>query len=112
MWVYVHSARTTDIRLGLDLAEQLLQSVDLNEQDCRDLVYLTAVAQYKLGDVVAAKRQLEELLKVAPHRRQAQLLSEACEQQIIKEGLLGIGIGSAVLGIAALAIGLAFGARR
>lgn len=110
--MYVHSARNTDVKRGLDLAEQLLKSSDLDEQDHRDLVYLTSVAQYKLGDVLAAKRQLEELLKVAPNGRQAQVLREACEQQIIKEGLLGIGIGSAVLGIAALAIGIAFGARR
>lgn len=49
---------------------------------------------------------------MSPHSRQAQALKEACEQQIMREGLVGIGIGSAVLGVAAVAIGLAFGARR
>ena len=70
------------------------------------------VVFYRLGNMVDARRQLEELLVVSPHSRQAQALKEACEQQIVREGLVGIGIGSAVLGVAALAIGLAFGARR
>ena len=43
---------------------------------------------------------------------QAQALKEACEAQIVREGLVGIGIGSAVLAVAGLAIGLAVGARR
>ena len=43
---------------------------------------------------------------------QGQALKEACEAQIVREGLVGIGIGSAVLAVAGLAIGLAVGVRR
>ena len=110
-WALVHSQRTSDVRVGLDLAEQLVRSTELDAQDHRDLIYMTAVAQYRLGNVLDARRQLDELLKVAPSSRQFLQLKEACEQQIVKEGLVGIGIGSAILGIAAVAIGVAFGAR-
>ncbi len=43
--------------------------------------------------------------------RQAQTLKAAVEDQIVKEGLVGIGIASAVVGVASLIIGLAFARR-
>ena len=70
MWGLVHSQRSADIRRGLDLAEQLLKSQELDGQDHKDLVYLRAVAQYRLGNVLDARRQLDELLAVSPHSRQ------------------------------------------
>ena len=70
VWGLVHSQRSADIRRGLDLAEQLLKSQELDGQDHKDLVYLHAVAQYRLGNVLDARRQLDELLAVSPHSRQ------------------------------------------
>jgi hypothetical protein len=70
VWGLVHSQRSADIRRGLDLAEQLLKSHELDGQDHKDLVYLRAVAQYRLGNVLDARRQLDELLAVSPHSRQ------------------------------------------
>lgn len=107
----MHSIKNSDVRRGLDLAEELLQSRGLDEQEQRDLIYLQSVAYYKLGKMLEARRQLDELLKVSPSFRQAQTLKAAVEEQIVKEGLVGIGMASAVLGLVGVAIGLAFARR-
>ncbi|KAK9909566.1 hypothetical protein WJX75_004200 [Coccomyxa subellipsoidea] len=111
VWTLVHSIKNSDVRRGLDLAEELLQSRGLDEQEQRDLIYLQSVAYYKLGKMLEARRQLDELLKVSPSFRQAQTLKAAVEEQIVKEGLVGIGMASAVLGLVGVAIGLAFARR-
>ena len=107
----MHSIKNSDVRRGLDLAEELLQSRGLDEQEQRDLIYLQSVAYYKLGKMLEARRQLDELLKVSPSFRQAQTLKAAVEEQIVKEGLVGIGMASAVLGLVGVAIGLVFARR-
>lgn len=94
------------------MAEELLQAKSLDDQEQRDLVYLQSVAYFKLGKVLEARRQLEELLKVSPNFRQAQTLKAAVEEQIVKEGLVGIGLASALLGLAGLAIGIIAAGRR
>ena len=107
----MHSTKNSDVRRGLDLAEELLQSRSLDEQEQRDLIYLQSVAYYKLGKMLEARRQLEELLKVSPSFRQAQTLKAAVEEQIVKEGLVGIGLASAVVGLAGVVLGIAFSRR-
>lgn len=53
VWVLAHSSENKDVGRGLRFAEELLRDKSLNAQDQRDLVYLTAVASYKLGKVCA-----------------------------------------------------------
>ena len=57
VWVLVHSSENKDVNRGLRFAEELLRDKSLNAQDQRDLVYLTAVASYKLGKVCARRLQ-------------------------------------------------------
>lgn len=78
----MHSIKNSDVRRGLDLSEELLQSKTLDDQEQRDLVYLQSVGYYKLGKVLEARRQLDELLKVSPNFRQAQTLKAAVEDQV------------------------------
>ncbi|CAL8467885.1 g7423 [Coccomyxa elongata] len=111
VWTLVHSIKNSDVRRGLDLSEELLQSKTLDDQEQRDLVYLQSVGYYKLGKVLEARRQLDELLKVSPNFRQAQTLKAAVEDQIVKEGLVGIGLASALVGLAGVALGIAFARR-
>ncbi|BDA42445.1 probable mitochondrial fission 1 protein [Coccomyxa sp. Obi] len=111
VWTLVHSMKNSDVRRGLDLSEELLQSNTLDDQEQRDLVYLQSVGYYKLGKVLEARRQLDELLKVSPNFRQAQTLKAAVEDQIVKEGLVGIGLASALVGLAGVALGIAFARR-
>ena len=180
VWGLVHSERNTDVGRGLEFAEELLRDKSIDGQDQRDLVYLTAVAMYRLGrvrpcslpdrhgsvqlniqsntlhrtswysccvgqhagfstsyrrprlklsvqtlkclgstrcwcmmlQVLDARRQLEELLKVNPQWRQAQTLKAAVDDQVVREGLLGLGVATAIGGVAALILAAALGGRR
>jgi hypothetical protein len=49
---------------GQGLAHILMTSPDLDDQPKRDLVYLIAVADYKLGNILQARKQLRALLEV------------------------------------------------
>jgi len=49
---------------------------------------------------------------VNPQWRQAQTLKAAVDDQVVKEGLLGIGVATAIGGVAALILAAALGARR
>ena len=51
VWGLVHSSNHKDVDRGLRFADELLRDKSLDAQDQRDLVYLTAVAMYKLGKV-------------------------------------------------------------
>ena len=62
--------------------------------------------------VLDARRQLEELLRVNPQWRQAQTLKQAVDDQVVKEGLLGLGVATAIGGVAALILAAALGGRR
>ncbi|CAL5219635.1 g1509 [Coccomyxa viridis] len=112
VWGLVHSSNNKDVDRGLRFADELLRDKSLDAQDQRDLVYLTAVAMYKLGKVLDARRQLDELLRVNPQWRQAQTLKQAVDDQVVKEGLLGLGVATAIGGVAALILAAALGARR
>ena len=47
------------------MAESLIGSPEISEHSQREIVYLSAVAKYKLGKHIDAKRQVAELLKVS-----------------------------------------------
>lgn len=64
VWNQVHSRWRTDMERGKALAEALMTSPDLDDQLKRDLVYLIAVADYKLGNILQARKQLRALLEV------------------------------------------------
>lgn len=65
-----------------------------------------------LEQVLDARRQLQELLRVNPQWRQAQTLKAAVDDQVVKEGLLGLGVATAIGGVAALILAAALGGRR
>jgi len=112
VWALVHSRSSRDVKRGLELAERMLVGNQLEEQWQRDLVYLCAVAKYKLRQYLAARDQLAEILRVSPESRQAQALKQAVDDQIVKEGLIGVGIAGGVLGLAAVIVGGLLASRR
>ena len=64
VWALVHSKRRQDTGAGLQLADVLLQSDDLDNPSKQDLIYLRCVALYRLGNYLGVRDQLEEFLKV------------------------------------------------
>ena len=67
--------------------------------DQRDLLYLLAVGRFRQRKYLEARRTLRSLMEVHPDFRQADSLLEACESEIIKDGLVGVGAGAAILGV-------------
>lgn len=92
----MHARSTLDVRRGLDLVEAMLHS---EGTDKRELRYLQAVGLYRQRYSLEARRALKELLEDFPEFRQAESLLDACETEIVKDGLIGVGAGAAALGI-------------
>lgn len=95
-WALVHSHRSQDVRRGLELVAALV-SADPKER--RELLYLKSVGQYRLKNNLEARETLKSLLEEFPEFRQAESLLETVENEIVKEGLIGVGVGAAVVGV-------------
>ena len=102
----MHSHNRPDTYRGLELIEALL-STDGAER--RELLYLRAVAQFRLKQHIACRTTLKTILEEYPEFRQADSLLDSCEHEIVKDGLVGVGAGAAILGIVA---GIAVAAMR
>eukprot|EP00887_Chlorella_sp_A99_P000365 scaffold13.g365.t1 len=100
-WSQVHSRDKRDVLQGMELLEGLLRG-DSHEE--RDLKYLLAVGKYRSRHYIDARRTLKELLEEYPEFRQAQSLLEMCEKDIITDGLVGVGVGTAIVGVAAAVV--------
>lgn len=92
----MHARTSRDQLRGVDLADAMLHG---ENADVRELLYLKAVGLYRLKRYLDARTALKEVLELHPEFRQANTLLEACENQIIKEGLIGVGAGAAILGV-------------
>ncbi|EFN52415.1 hypothetical protein CHLNCDRAFT_138900 [Chlorella variabilis] len=101
-WALVHSQVPGEVQRGIELAEALTDSAGLDQ---RDLLYLVAVGKYRQRRYIEARRTLKGLMQVHPEFRQAEGLLEACDREIVKDGLVGVGAGAAILGaVAAIAV--------
>jgi fission 1 protein len=58
---------------------------------------------------VEARRRLRELLERHPDMHQAQSLKASVDEQVVKDGLVGVGIAAGVVGVG---LALLFGSRR
>lgn len=102
VWASVHSPKKSDQNSGLDLLEALLQG---GQGDERELLYLKAVALYRQKHNLEARRVLQCILEKYPNFRQAATLLDDVEKEVIKDGLIGAGVGVAIIGaISAIAI--------
>lgn len=63
-WALVHSARKADIDGGLKLARTMLRE---GEGHARDVGYLEAVALYRMGKYLDARRACDTILEVGVH---------------------------------------------
>jgi len=90
-----------DVQRGLELTDALLSA---EPRDVREIMYLQSVARYRLKDYVEARSILQKLLDMYPEFRQAESLLEHVEAGLVKEGLVGVGIGAALLGVGAVAV--------
>ncbi|KAI8467546.1 MAG: hypothetical protein J3K34DRAFT_430089 [Monoraphidium minutum] len=110
VWALVHAAASrTHLQRGLDLAEAALEGGGSAADVRRELRYLAAVAQYNLNHTIKARRSLKALLEEYPDFRQAQALASECDDLVLRDGLMGVGVIGAAL---AIGIGILAGAGR
>mmetsp|Transcript_5554 Transcript_5554/g.9693 ORF Transcript_5554/g.9693 Transcript_5554/m.9693 type:complete len:152 (-) Transcript_5554:386-841(-) len=99
VWASVHSSDLKHVHRGLALARARLESALVTVADKRDLQYLAAVGEYRLGQYVESRRLLRQVLQGSPGSRQAQHLLDKVDDIVLKEGVIGISIGAAVVGV-------------
>ncbi|KAJ6409085.1 hypothetical protein OIU84_008724 [Salix udensis] len=78
----------------------------------REKLYLLAVGYYRSGDYSRSRELVEDCLKIEPEWRQAQSLKKAIEDRIKKDGMIGIGIATAAVGVVAGGIAAALARRK
>ena len=59
----------------------------------------------------AGELRVLSCMQIQPHFHQAETLKATVEDQIVKEGLIGVGVGAGLLGLIAIGI-TAFASRR
>lgn len=104
-WALVHSRRTEDVQRGIAMLEATLNGVSNSPLQAREKIYLLAVGYYRSQDYTRSRQLVARCLEIAPDWRQALTLQKAIEDKIRKDGMIGIGITTAAVGL--LAGGLA-----
>jgi mitochondrial fission 1 protein len=94
----VHSKDKRDVHRGLELVAALVSS---ESAELRELQYLRAVGEVRLRHYLAARQTLKDLLATTQSDRQAEALLEKLEDELVKDGLLGLGAGALVVGVVA-----------
>jgi fission 1 protein len=119
VWALVHSASgDADVERGLAIATEAAARAEAAgpgpgsaadeaaaAQASREMAFLRAVAHYRLGRSLEARSGLRAVLEREPASRQAEALLAAVEERLVRDGLLGLGIG---LGAAAVGLALLF----
>ncbi|GIL64459.1 hypothetical protein Vafri_18375 [Volvox africanus] len=107
VWALVHSTHRGHQSRGLELCRAKLRE----QAKDKEYRYFAAVACYNMGQYIDARRELSSLLQEHPGFRQAEFLRGLAEDAIVREGLMGVGIGAALAGVA-LAVFLGSGRKR
>lgn len=133
IWALAHHAQSrAHVRRALDLATSALEArgagsgsgagaggsgaaasdTPADDED-RELRYLSAVALYNLGRYLDCRRACAALLERHPGcSRQAEGLKACADDQVVKEGLLGLGVLGAVSALVVGVVVSATSARR
>ncbi|KAF8066191.1 FIS1A [Scenedesmus sp. PABB004] len=109
IWALVHADSRAHQQRGADLAAAALDNDQRTQDQDRELRYYLAVAQFKLGRCLDARRTLTSLLQDYPDFRQGAALKGDVDERVVKDGLLGLGVAGAV---AAVALGVLLGSGR
>lgn len=85
IWAQVHCSDKQQIKLGVKAAEEACEDDALQETGDEyaklQLLYLSAVGRYKLGDIVDARSKVREVLQQDQHNRDAADLHRLIEKK-------------------------------
>uniref|UniRef100_A0A0C9QST1 Mitochondrial fission 1 protein n=1 Tax=Wollemia nobilis TaxID=56998 RepID=A0A0C9QST1_9CONI len=99
-WALVHSRQAADVQRGIAMLEVALHNGGSPLQR-KEILYLLAVGHFRAGDYSRSRRYIEQALQIAPDFRQALTLKKLVEDKITKDGVLGIGLAAAAVGVVA-----------
>lgn len=100
----IRSSLPRDKELGIQLLHELLLKAPALQND---LKYMLALGYFNLGQYTESKALADKLL-ASPHAREAEKLIHAIDEQVKKEGLIGLGIvGGAAVVVGAVIVGIA-----
>ncbi|CAL5417001.1 unnamed protein product [Camellia sinensis] len=124
-WALVHSKQPEDMQHGIAMLEAQLckrPCQKLNNSSLaaslansgsplqkREKLYLLAVGYYRSGEYRRSRQLAEQCLEIAPDWMQALTLKKTLDDQITKDGLIGIGITATVVGLVAGGIAASLG---
>ncbi|GAV81495.1 hypothetical protein CFOL_v3_24950 [Cephalotus follicularis] len=110
-WALVHSRQKEDVQRGIAMLEASLANSSATLQH-REKLYLLAVGHYRSGAYSRSRQLLEQCLEMAPDWRQALVLKKTVEDQIAKDGVIGIGITATAVGLIAGGIAAALARKK
>jgi len=103
-WCLIRSKYPTDVKRGIFLLEDLSKSG--NESGRRDCIYYLAIGNAKIKEYSKALGYTKVLLQVEPGNRQVQVLKQAIEKRMEREGLKGMAIISGAVLVLGSLVGL------
>ncbi|KAK9901496.1 hypothetical protein M0R45_002063 [Rubus argutus] len=99
-WALVHSRQPEDVQRGIAMLQASLANTN-SPLHQREKLYLLAVGYYRSSDYSNSRHLVEQCLEIAPDWRQALALKKTVEDQISKDGFIGIGITASAVGLIA-----------
>ncbi|CAL5423468.1 unnamed protein product [Camellia sinensis] len=119
-WALVHSKQPEDMQHGIAMLEDPCQKLNNSSLAAslansgsplqkREKLYLLAVGYYRSGEYRRSRQLAEQCLEIAPDWMQALTLKKTLNDQITKDGLIGIGITATVVGLVAGGIAASLG---
>ncbi|CAL5369795.1 unnamed protein product [Camellia sinensis] len=119
-WALVHSKQPEDMQHGIAMLEDPCQKLNNSSLAAslansgsplqkREKLYLLAIGYYRSGEYRRSRQLAEQCLEIAPDWMQALTLKKTLDDQITKDGLIGIGITATVVGLVAGGIAASLG---
>ena len=100
-WGLIKSNEVKDQQFGIKILADLFQTTPEHRREC---LYYLSIGCFKLKDYSNARKYADVLLELEPQNRQVGELRQIIEDQLAKEGMIGVAITSGVIAAAAAAI--------
>ncbi|XP_014211354.1 mitochondrial fission 1 protein [Copidosoma floridanum] len=104
-WCLVRSKYPADIRKGIMLLEDLY--ANNGESEKRDSLYYLAIGNARIKEYSQALSYVRSFLQIEPGNTQVQHLEQIIKKKMDREGLKGMAIAGAIVGVAGI-LGIGF----
>eukprot|EP00871_Galdieria_phlegrea_P005817 jgi/Galph1/722/GphlegSOOS_G5486.1 len=99
--VLIRSKHRKEVKEAVSLFKVLIQK----QYQPRESLFYLSLGHYKLGDTVAARREVKQFLSQYPESRQGSQLLQLVEGKLQRDAYLGMGIlGAFLVGLGGIAI--------